>query len=491
MQNREDMRSITEDQDAANEELQSANEELLSGSEELQSLNEGLEASKEEMQSTNEELTVLNHELSSLNEQLNGAYAQQVLMQRKLEAQALMTENLLMAAPGFICTMKGPEHIFEMVNERYQQLFGNRVLQGKPIMVALPELGGQGFDKILNKVYTTGEPYVGIEILMTLARDEGLVPEDRYFNFSYQPIYDENKQIYAILVFGYEVTDQVIARDKISAIQNAHARDLEEKVLQRTSELRDANDMLLQKNVELESFNYISSHDLQEPLRKIQTYAALLLEREHDVLSGKGKDNFQRILNSASRMRTLIEDLLTYSRSSAADRIFTKTDLNKIVDEVKNDLADTIAESNAVIECIELCEADINFFQFRQVINNLITNAIKFSQAATTPHIVIKSATKEGSILQSENEALPHGILIPDKQYCHIIFTDNGIGFDDEYKTKIFQVFQKLHSKEQYAGTGIGLAIVKKIIENHEGAITASGNLNIGARFDIYIPMSN
>ena len=463
---------------------------MLSGSEELQSLNEELEASKEEMQSTNEELTVLNQELSSLNEQLNAANAQQASMQKRMEAQALMTGNLLMTAPGFICTMKGPEHVYDMVNERYQQLVGKRLIQGKPMLAALPELDGQGVNEILDKVYTTGEPYVGIEVLMALARDEGMAPENRYFNCSYQPIYDEDKQINSILVFGYEVTDQVNARDKISAIQVAHAQELEGKVRQRTIELSEANELLLQKNVELESFNYISSHDLQEPLRKIQTYSSLLLEREHAVLSEKGKDNFLRIQAAAKRMQTLIQDLLTYSRSKINDRIFIRTNIETIVNEVKNDLAETIRDRGAVIETIELCDADINFFQFRQVITNLITNAIKFSRPDAPPHIVIKCSIADGSFLQTENSSLPSDKLIPDKKYCHIIFTDNGIGFDVEYKNKIFEVFQRLHGQE-YAGTGIGLAIVKKIIENHNGAITASGELEKGARFDIYIPVHN
>ncbi|MBC7553171.1 MAG: PAS domain-containing protein [Taibaiella sp.] len=487
-QNREDMRTITEDQDAANEKLQSANEELLSGSEELQSLNEELEASKEEMQSTNEELTVLNQELNSLNEQLNTANEHQLLLQKRMEAQALMTENLLMTAPGFICTMTGPNHVYDMVNERYQQLFGSRSIKGKPVLAALPELAGQGIDVLLDNVYNTGIPYVGTEVLVTLARDEGELPEDRYFNFSYQPIYDENKVIYAILVFGYEVTDQVIARDKIFSIQQAHAKDMEQKVQLRTAELSDANELLLQKNIELESFNYISSHDLQEPLRKIRTYASLILDKEHDCLSQRGKDNFMRIQAAAVRMQTLIEDLLLYSRASVSERIFKKTDLNTIVDEVENDLSDTIAESGAIIESVDLSEANINFFQFRQAINNLLTNAIKFARPNLPPHITIKSNIAEGSELQSQNPGLPLNKLTPGRKYCHIIFSDNGIGFDPQYNNKIFEVFQRLHQKEQYSGTGIGLAIVKKIIDNHSGAITALGKLNSGTRFDMYIP---
>ncbi|WP_411274538.1 PAS domain-containing protein [Daejeonella sp.] len=139
----------------------------------------------------------------------------QVIARKKIEAQALMHQDMLMTAPGFVCTLVGPTHIYTLVNDQYQMLFGKRKIKGKPIMVALPELEGQGFDTLLDKVYTTGETYVGFDIPITLARDENLAPEVCYFNFSYQPMYDENKQIYSILVFGYEVTEIVIAKKRI------------------------------------------------------------------------------------------------------------------------------------------------------------------------------------------------------------------------------------------------------------------------------------
>ncbi|MEO5984753.1 MAG: PAS domain-containing protein, partial [Ferruginibacter sp.] len=135
-----------------------------------------------------------------------------VVDRKKMEAQALMVKNLLMSAPGFICILEGPDHVYQLINEKYQQLIGKRKLQGKPILIALPELKGQAFDTMLDKVYTTGETYVGIDVPIMLARDEKLPPELRYFNFSYQPMYDENDKINAILVFGYEVTEQMKAK---------------------------------------------------------------------------------------------------------------------------------------------------------------------------------------------------------------------------------------------------------------------------------------
>ena len=187
-------------------------------------------------------------------------------------------------------------------------------------------------------------------------------------------------------------------------------------------------------------------------------------------------------------MQTLIEDLLTYSHTSVAERKIEITDLGIIVEEVKNELAETIFEKNAVIEADQLCEARVDASQFQQLMHNLVANSLKFSKPGVPPHIIIKSKISKGTQLQNKNPSLPAGRLSPEKDYCHISFIDNGIGFDPQYQDKIFEVFQRLHSKESYAGTGIGLAIVKKIVESLNGSITATGELNKGATFDIYIP---
>ena len=146
------------------------------------------------------------------NSKNNGAAL--LVAEKKLAAQETMGKDLLMNAPAFVCTLLGPTYIYDLVNARYQSFFGKRKIQGKPMMEALPELAGQGFDKLLDKVYETGETYLGIEIPIMLARDENLAPALRYFNFSYQPMYDENRTIFGILVFGYEVTQEALANKK-------------------------------------------------------------------------------------------------------------------------------------------------------------------------------------------------------------------------------------------------------------------------------------
>jgi signal transduction histidine kinase len=220
---------------------------------------------------------------------------------------------------------------------------------------------------------------------------------------------------------------------------------------------------------------------LQEPLRKIQTFVTIILENEDKNLSDTGKYNFQRMQLAAKRMQLLIDDLLAFSRINTTDHKFEKTELNLIIEEVKTELKDTIQEKHAIIEATELCSANIIIFQFRQLMYNLISNALKFSKPDLPSHIIINSRVVKGSKLNNEK-------LSSEKNYCHIIVKDNGIGFESHFSERIFEVFQKLHGKDVYEGTGIGLAIVKKIVENHNGIIIATSELDKGARFDIYIP---
>ncbi len=246
---------------------------------------------------------------------------------------------------------------------------------------------------------------------------------------------------------------------------------------------------LIIANKELVAFTYISSHDLQEPMRKIQTFAGRLLETEHQNLSETGQDYFKRMQSAANRMQLLLTDLLAFSRVNSGELKFETTDLKSLVEEVENDFKERIEAIHATFEIKQLGTANIVPIQFRQLIQNLLGNALKFSKPDKAPHIIVSSKIARGSELYKEKMmALPQlKKLSPDRSYCHITFTDNGIGFEPEFKEQIFEVFQRLHSKSEYEGTGIGLAIVKKIVENHNGIITATSELDKGATFDIYI----
>ncbi|MFB9079264.1 response regulator [Flavobacterium procerum] len=238
---------------------------------------------------------------------------------------------------------------------------------------------------------------------------------------------------------------------------------------------------LRKKNQELDAFTYISSHDLQEPLRKIQTFVNLILNNDYPNLSDDGKQKFDRILYATNRMRELINSLLTFSRTTIVDRKFEKTDLNTVITDVKLALQENLTEKKAVIVTDFHDKVNIIPFQFVQLMENLIHNAIKFSKTEVPLQIEIKSKFVARNTVQIEK-------LSPQYDYCHISFGDNGIGFEPEHSEKIFGVFQKLHGKDVYEGTGIGLAIVKKIVENHNGHINATGEPMQGAIFNIYIP---
>lgn len=298
------------------------------------------------------------------------------------------------------------------------------------------------------------------------------------------PRFSLNGQFIGMMGVGLDINERKKAEETLKESEERYrelSRSLEEKVNNRTRELQAKNIELEKANKELESFAYVSSHDLQEPLRKIQTFSTFILEKEAENLSVTAKDKFMRMQIAAQRMQTLINDLLAYSRTSTQERKFQKTDLKKIIEEVKDDLKEEIQETHAVIEVGKICDVKIIPFQFRQLLINLVSNSLKFSDEVRKPVIKISCENQNGTTSNSEKPA-------EETTYSHISIADNGIGFDQQYSEKIFEVFQRIHGLQEYKGTGIGLAIVKKIVENHNGIILANGEPNKGATFDIYIP---
>ena len=198
--------------------------------------------------------------------------------------------------------------------------------------------------------------------------------------------------------------------------------------------------------------------------------------------SSKSLDYFDRITGASKRMRALIEDLLAYSRANTAERKFERKKLNILLNAAVEDLKETILEKHAIVEISDLPEADVIPFQFQQMAINIISNALKFAKTNQTPHISIKAEVVLG-------KSITNLVAVDaDKLYICLSFSDNGIGFSMEYNKKIFEVFQRLHNRSEYSGTGVGLAICKKIVENHNGAIYAEGKLNEGATFNVLIP---
>jgi len=257
----------------------------------------------------------------------------------------------------------------------------------------------------------------------------------------------------------------------------------ERTILQYQKELELKNIELAQSNIELTSFTFIASHDLQEPLRKIQTFCNLIIDELREGLPTLTPDYFQRILKASNRMQNLISSLLNYSRMNSRDMAFEQADLNDVIDESINNLRELIEESNATIEHDKLPVIPCVPLQINQLFTNLILNSVKYKKHGNPPVIQITSQqTKSGKMDTGEQET--------DKDYWKITFTDNGIGFEQQYADRIFELFQRLHSRFDYEGTGIGLAICKKIVQNHKGYMQATGQPGIGASFEIYLPLN-
>jgi len=236
-------------------------------------------------------------------------------------------------------------------------------------------------------------------------------------------------------------------------------------------------------NKELEEFAYIASHDLQEPLRKITSFSERLKEKLPPNLEPDVQLYLNRMLAATDNMRTLIDNLLEFSRTSRSIEPFVKTDLNIVLSEVKADLELKIEETTAKIEAQSLPVIDAIPMQMRQLFTNLFTNAIKFRSPNSRPQIDISS-----SEMSDEEKEMNH--LRAGSKYHKITVRDYGIGFDQEFSTKIFQIFQRLHGKAEYPGSGIGLAICKKIVENHNGRILAESEQGKGANFIVILPES-
>ncbi len=257
--------------------------------------------------------------------------------------------------------------------------------------------------------------------------------------------------------------------------------NLEIKIAERTKELVQKNEELELRNHELQQFSWVVSHDLNEPIRKIQIFIKIIKDL-YLKTDDKAIDYVNRTIKSAERMQTLITDLLAYSRLSAQVKP-EKTDLNEVLQEVLSDFDYLIENKNATIKTNELPTVDSIPSQMRQVFQNLIGNALKFSGSEEKPLIEVTSEI----ILEKSFESPTS----PEGKFCRITVKDNGIGFDEIYLDRIFIIFQSLNDRQTYEGTGIGLAIAKKIIEKHNGLITAKSKPDEGASFIIVLPLTN
>ncbi len=464
---RAELISVSDEKEKANKVLQAAQEEILSSNEEFQCMNEELETSKEEIESANEELITTNQELQTRNDQIAEAYD---------------------LAAAIVTTLHEPI----LVLDKHLRVKSANTVFYKNFLVQQQDTEGR-------LLYELGNHQWDIPALRELLED--IIPKETYI-YDYEITHEFPGIGRKTMLLNARQIIQKVNHEQLILLAftdtternrkgKAERQELEDIISERTAELKQSYRSLKEQNIslekmnkELETFTFLSSHDLQEPLRKIKNFSSILLDEEQKKLSANGKEYLQRMHETAKRMQQLIEDLLSYSRVKNTQQSFEKTDLGVIIGELITDFKETIDEKKAVIKSGKLCDVSIIRFQFRQLMFNLISNSLKFADPKRPPVITVKCNIVLGSKLNNER-------VLADVSYCHLTVTDNGIGFDPQYKDRIFNVFERLHEYDEFQGTGMGLAICKRIVENHNGIITATGKLNKGATFDIYIPVIN
>ena len=398
---------------------------------------------------------------------------------KKMKESEQNLRNVILQAPVAMCMLKGPENVVEIANERMYEIWGKskEEVQGKPIFEGLPEAKGQGLEDLLNAVYSTGKTFIAHEVPVSLPRENGI--QTVYLDFVYEAFKEGPDVVSGIMAVAIEVTDQVAARLKIEESEAL----LQARVEERTEELKKANEDLANINKELEQFTYAASHDMQEPLRKVHTFSSFLLHNNAEQLDDRGKNYLNKIASSVDRMKNIIDDLLYYSHQTREEQVFESTDLNNIIEEIKADLELSIQQKDASIHASALPLIKAVPSQMNQLFSNLFSNSLKFSKPGKPLQIKI-----DYKILSEQEVA---ALNIPDAQeaYIKIIFSDNGIGFEQQYAQQIFRLFTRLHGKAEYEGTGIGLGLCKKIVQNHNGLIWAESELGKGADFIIVLPL--
>lgn len=307
-------------------------------------------------------------------------------------------------------------------------------------------------------------------------------------DYIYKPINpDVLRAKVAVLIDLYKKNIQLMAQEKkLVAINKSLELEVkermasEEKVKQLNRQLLENIASLESANKDLDRFAFMASHDLQEPLRKIRTFSDRLFVKYKNALDDDGQANLLRIQKAAERMQNLITDILTFSKISSEKVEFVETDLNKIVTEVVSDMDEELRSKDAQVDISMLPSLRVNPGLIKPLFQNLISNALKYSKKNVPPHIRIKA---DVNLNKDGNHAHQFS-----KKYCRIFIEDNGIGFDQRYAEEIFGMFKRLHRNSEFEGTGIGLALCKKIVEQHNGFISARSKIGEGSTFIISLP---
>jgi two-component system, chemotaxis family, CheB/CheR fusion protein len=430
---KEILQRALEDAETTNEELQSSNEELISANEELQSTNEELQSLNEELHTVNAENQMRIRQISELNDDLNNYFASTDIGQVFLDKDLTIRKYTPQATA-----------IINLIDSDI----------GRPISHISNNISYKDFLTDIREVLNKATAVVKIIPVINSG----------WFQMKVFPYLRQGKDIDGVVLTFVDVTAIKIA---------------EKKLQKANRDLKELNTNLLRSNQELEQFAYITSHDLQEPLRKIQTFVELIGKANVDPLALN--KYLEKIGNCAARMSLLINDVLNYARLIKADQGFVETDLNDVLKTVMTDLELVIEQKGARILSPNLPVVSGMPLQLQQLFSNLISNSIKFCEQSPVIKITYEMISRE-DVARIER-------LNEEAGYVKLTFKDNGIGFDQQYASRIFTIFQRLNHKDSYSGTGIGLAFCKRIVENHHGVILASSKVDGGSTFEVYLPL--
>jgi two-component system sensor kinase FixL len=325
------------------------------------------------------------------------------------------------------------------------------------------------------------------EILFPTSMDPGHKDRiERYLNAGEGSMLGKRAEIEAVRADGETFPAELamtISIEDGSPVMSFFVRDISLRKKAEAEQARYAAE-LERSNRELEQFAYVASHDLQEPLRKIRTFSDRLIMKQAEKLDDDGRDCLDRMSNAATRMQSLIDGLLTLSRVTTRGQNFEIVDLAQIASDVVSDLESRIERAHAAVDVGKLPTIQADPLQMRQLIQNLIANALKFHREGVPPVVTVSGRYVHGPEDRKPGQS-------PTDEQCRILIEDNGIGFEDKYAERIFGVFQRLHPRDVYDGTGIGLAICRRIVERHGGAITAHGMPDKGSSFEVLLPVAH